>query len=111
MDITANKRELSKLKYLCEQCDPKAHKPLLDAISRGERPWEARGGPVTQQKKKAPSKVKGSKAAKDVKPESPSPATGGQAEGGKGLQDGLGDSGKRKRSAVEPEGSLASVST
>ncbi|EXJ89496.1 hypothetical protein A1O3_02563 [Capronia epimyces CBS 606.96] len=26
--------------YFCEQCKPQNHKPLLQAIARGERPWE-----------------------------------------------------------------------
>lgn len=26
--------------YMCEECDPAYHKPLLDAIGRGEKPWE-----------------------------------------------------------------------
>lgn len=29
-------------KYLCEQCDPKAHKELLDGLKRGIYIWETR---------------------------------------------------------------------
>lgn len=28
--------------YKCEDCDPDAHQELLDAMNRGERPWETR---------------------------------------------------------------------
>jgi hypothetical protein len=48
--------------YMCEECDPVFHKPLLDAIARGEEPWEDRK--LEHQKleeEKEPSKKKGKK--------------------------------------------------
>jgi hypothetical protein len=61
--------------YLCEQCDPAFHKPLLDAISRGEKPWEEnrRTFEERQQEEQEASKKKGrrgrGKRLSDSKPE------------------------------------------
>jgi hypothetical protein len=42
MGVTTDKAALEDLHYWCEQCRPENHKELLDAISRGEKPWEER---------------------------------------------------------------------
>jgi hypothetical protein len=51
--------------YMCEQCDPVFHKPLLDAISRGEKPWEDNRRAFEQRKREEEeeeaSKKKGKK--------------------------------------------------
>ena len=41
MGISENDDELPE-KYYCEQCRPSAHRELLQAMKRGERPWEER---------------------------------------------------------------------
>jgi hypothetical protein len=46
--------------YKCEECDPVFHKPLLDAIARGESPWEAR----KLEHKRLEEKKKGGKKGK-----------------------------------------------
>lgn len=50
--------------YMCEECDPSAHKELLSAIARGQKPWEARRrkhqtekGSLKKKAKKLPKKV------------------------------------------------------
>jgi hypothetical protein len=49
--------------YMCEECDPVYHKSLLDAISRGEKPWEdnRRAFEQRQQEEEDASKKKGKK--------------------------------------------------
>ena len=49
--------------YMCEECDPVYHKPLLDAISRGEKPWEdnRRAFEQRQKEEEDASKKKGKK--------------------------------------------------
>ncbi|KAI9724169.1 MAG: hypothetical protein M1828_003914 [Chrysothrix sp. TS-e1954] len=104
MGITEDPKKLAKLKYLCERCSPDAHKGLLAAIERGDRPWEERNGQKSREKK-------GQKNGKVVKPsaptklESPSPASGGQAEEPKKSPEQPEDGGKRKRSLVEHDAS------
>ncbi|KAI9883199.1 MAG: hypothetical protein M1823_005039 [Watsoniomyces obsoletus] len=74
-------------KYLCEQCDPKSHVKLLEAIAKGEKPWEKTRGqkrrrssppstPVTEperknKKKKVAEGVNKEKEEVHVKKESP----------------------------------------
>ena len=68
--------------YLCEQCQPEDHKPLLDAMARGEQPWEDRKRAHDEhlrqernRKKAGKRKSKGgankSSRASEVKPEAP----------------------------------------
>jgi PHD-finger len=49
--------------YMCEECDQVYHKPLLDAITRGEKPWEdnRRVFKQRQQEEEDASKKKGKK--------------------------------------------------
>jgi hypothetical protein len=69
--------------YLCEQCGPEFHKPLLDAIKRGERLWEERRRAYEKEKaeeeqegpKKKGKKGK-AKRASDQKLETPQVANG-----------------------------------
>jgi transcription initiation factor IIF auxiliary subunit len=44
--------------YFCEQCKPEEHKDLLNAIKRGEKPWEE-----AQQKREAAKASKGKKCS------------------------------------------------
>ncbi|RDA86922.1 hypothetical protein CP532_1859 [Ophiocordyceps camponoti-leonardi (nom. inval.)] len=62
--------------YWCEQCRPQDHKELLDGISRGEKPWEARRKAhevevAEKKKRRGGRRAKGKRAsdAKDVKEE------------------------------------------
>ena len=41
MGISENDDELPE-KYYCEICRPSAHRELLSAMKKGERPWEER---------------------------------------------------------------------
>ncbi|KAI4160003.1 MAG: hypothetical protein LQ342_006131 [Letrouitia transgressa] len=41
MEISENDDELPE-QYFCEQCRPDLHKPLLEKVNRGEKPWEER---------------------------------------------------------------------
>jgi hypothetical protein len=69
--------------YLCEQCGPEFHKPLLDAIKRGEKLWEVRRLAYEKEKaeeekegpKKKGKKGKG-KRTSDPKLEAPKAANG-----------------------------------
>lgn len=45
--------------YWCEQCRPEDHKELLEAVERGEKPWEARRKAYEEKKKKGGRKGKG----------------------------------------------------
>lgn len=49
--------------YMCEECDPVFHKPLLDGIKRGEKLWEEnrRAFEQAQQEEEDASKKKGKK--------------------------------------------------
>ena len=40
MGVTENENQLPE-SYMCEICKPEDHKDLLDAIAKGEKPWEA----------------------------------------------------------------------
>ena len=40
MGVTEDENQLPD-SYLCEICKPEDHKDLLDAIERGEKPWES----------------------------------------------------------------------
>jgi hypothetical protein len=41
MDVSVFDDELAE-HYWCEECDPEPHEALLEAVERGEKPWEAR---------------------------------------------------------------------
>jgi hypothetical protein len=66
MGVTENEKQLPD-QYLCEQCSPKDHKETLDAIKRGEKPWEDRARQKEEEQKarrrKGGKKGKGGKAA------------------------------------------------
>ena len=40
MGVTENANQLPE-SYMCEVCKPEDHKDLLEAMAKGERPWEA----------------------------------------------------------------------
>ena len=40
MEVTEDEDELPE-SYMCEVCKPEDHKGLLEAMARGEKPWEA----------------------------------------------------------------------
>jgi hypothetical protein len=62
MGVTEDEDELERTKYYCEQCRPEEHKDLLEAIKRGEKPWEVR---QTQRREEEKSKSKkGKKGAR-----------------------------------------------
>ncbi len=42
MGLPENKKALPDM-YQCEQCKPDEHVELLDAIAKGEKPWQKRG--------------------------------------------------------------------
>ncbi|KAI9787434.1 MAG: hypothetical protein M1816_007482 [Peltula sp. TS41687] len=66
MEVPEDEKDLPE-KYLCETCDPEAHKALLEKVARGEKPWEERVKERQQkknQKKKAGKKGKGGAKAK-----------------------------------------------
>jgi len=67
MGITEDEDELPE-HYFCEQCKPQDHKPLLAAMARGERPWEAaqqkREEIERQRKQKKGKKGKGGRQSK-----------------------------------------------
>ena len=50
MGVTENDNELPE-SYMCEICKPEKHRDLLDAISRGEKPWEEKAKRRAEEKK------------------------------------------------------------
>ncbi|KAI1128359.1 hypothetical protein F5Y10DRAFT_177570 [Nemania abortiva] len=63
--------------YFCEQCSPQDHKETLDAIKRGEKPWEDRRQRYEDEKKrkKGGKKGKGKRASDHKERASPSAAS------------------------------------
>ncbi|KAI1810850.1 hypothetical protein GGS20DRAFT_565673 [Poronia punctata] len=62
--------------YFCEQCSPQDHKETLEAIKRGEKPWEDRRQKYEDEKKKKKGNKKKGKRVSDQKERaSPSAAT------------------------------------
>ncbi|OTB09463.1 hypothetical protein M426DRAFT_18105 [Hypoxylon sp. CI-4A] len=63
--------------YFCERCAPTAHKNTLDAIKRGEKPWEARRQKYEEEKKKKKGgrKSKGKRTSDPKERASPSAAS------------------------------------
>ncbi|KAI1423145.1 hypothetical protein F5Y12DRAFT_759078 [Xylaria sp. FL1777] len=63
--------------YFCEQCAPQDHKETLDAIKRGEKPWEDRRQKYEDEKKrkKGGKKGKGKRASDHKERASPSAAS------------------------------------
>jgi hypothetical protein len=53
-------------KYFCEQCRPSDHKPLLNAIARGEKPWEEAAKRRHEAEAEKASKKKGKKGRKSA---------------------------------------------
>lgn len=71
-------------KYLCEECGPEFHKPLLDAMAKGEKLWVQRRHEYEQmQAEEEAAKKKGKKGkakrASDQKLETPK-GTNGKAK-------------------------------
>jgi hypothetical protein len=58
MGVSEDDDELPE-KYYCEQCRPSDHRPLLAAIKRGEKPWEARITQRRREEEEAEKKKKG----------------------------------------------------
>jgi SPOC domain-containing protein/transcription initiation factor TFIIS-like protein/PHD finger proteni len=58
MDVTEVDAELENIKYYCEQCKPEDHKELLEAMERGERPWEQRQAQRREEEKAKSKKGK-----------------------------------------------------
>ena len=71
MGITEDEDHLPD-KYLCELCGPKQHKPLLDAMKRGEKPWEET---ARRREEAASLKSRGKKGGKKGKSAKQSGAT------------------------------------
>ncbi|KAI1155582.1 hypothetical protein F4825DRAFT_407386 [Nemania diffusa] len=63
--------------YFCEQCSPQDHKETLEAIKRGEKPWEDRRQRYEDEKKrkKGGKKGKGKRASDHKERASPSAAS------------------------------------
>ncbi|KAI0391825.1 hypothetical protein F5Y17DRAFT_438830 [Xylariaceae sp. FL0594] len=63
--------------YFCEQCAPQDHKETLEAMKRGEKPWEARRQKYEDEKKRKKGKKKGKRVSdhKDKERASPSVST------------------------------------
>ncbi|KAI0002327.1 hypothetical protein F4779DRAFT_603939 [Xylariaceae sp. FL0662B] len=63
--------------YFCEQCAPEDHKNTLEAIKRGEKPWEDRRRKYEEEKKrkKGGKKGKGKRASDHKERASPSAAS------------------------------------
>ncbi|KAJ0348048.1 hypothetical protein KNSL1_005930 [Colletotrichum chrysophilum] len=70
--------------YYCEQCAPQDHKELLAAMSKGERPWEARRRAYedeqNEKKKKKKKGGRGGKRASDPKEDLSQDARSNKAE-------------------------------
>jgi hypothetical protein len=61
MGISERDEELPE-KYYCEVCKPAAHRELLGAMKRGERPWAARKAErIEEERRKRQKKGKGSR--------------------------------------------------
>ena len=89
-------------KYYCEQCRPENHKPLLDKIAKGEKPWEEvaerRRQEAEDKKSKRKKGKKGSRKSQG-KAEASTPARGAtSATPGPGPSPGTGAS-----ASAEPE--------
>lgn len=76
MDVTEDDGELENIKYYCEQCHPEDHKALLDAIAKGQKPWEdrqakRRAEEKKSKKKKGAAKKGGRQSTTTQEPQSP----------------------------------------
>jgi len=113
--------------YMCEECDPKFHKALLDAIARGEKPWEENQRKwEAKQREEEAAKKKGKKGKGKRLSEPKSEVTNGKANSpstpvpeakkgtpaSKGKRKELGD-GPKKESAkvVPPTRSISNILT
>lgn len=61
--------------YFCEQCRPEEHKELLEAMARGEKPWEERQKAAKSRKKGPKRGRKSGKAGSEAKTEAPDSAS------------------------------------
>jgi hypothetical protein len=107
-------------KYYCEQCRPENHKELLDAIARGEKPWEQRrkAHEAAQEKKskKGGKKGKGGKRVSDPKSElsyskgTPDPIAEGPASAKKEKKETVSRAGSTKRKTRDDSHDTTKVS-
>lgn len=92
MGITEVEKEMPDT-YLCEQCDPSGHKPLLDAMAKGQRPWEEVAKRKEEEKRKK-GKKKGSRTSNVKDEPTPPPKEVARASSGA-------ESNKRKHDGSE----------
>lgn len=59
--------DLEDVTYYCEQCKPEDHKDLVEAIARGERPWEEKRRQYEEEKAAEEDEKKKKKGAKKGK--------------------------------------------
>lgn len=85
MGVSRYSEDLKDIDYWCEICRPEDHKPLLDAMARGEKLWETRRrqyeeelakeeAAAKEKKKKGSKKGKGKRTSDPKEEPEPSPA-------------------------------------
>ena len=55
-------------KYYCEQCKPEEHKELLEAMARGEKPWEERNAQKEREEEEKKARKRKGKKGKGGRP-------------------------------------------
>ena len=64
MAVTTDEDELDKLNYYCEQCRPEDHQELLQAMNKGQKPWEERLHKHEEEEKAREAEQKAAKRGK-----------------------------------------------
>lgn len=84
MGVSRFQEDLKDMDYWCEKCRPENHRPLLEAMARGEKLWEKRRkeyeedlaneeAAAKEKKKKGGKKGKGKRASETKEEPEPSP--------------------------------------